>query len=586
MRRTKIVCTIGPASEDLEILKQLMKNGMDVARLNFSHGDYDEHRERIKNIRKAAKEVGKVVSILLDTQGPEIRTKSFKDGEANLERNAIVYITMKDIEGTKDRFTVTYKGLINDVEVGTMISLDDGLIQLEVLSIDHAKEEIKTKVINSGKIKNKKGVNVPNVHVNLPSLTAKDEQDILFGIEEDVDFIAASFVREHTDVLQIKKLLEEHQAEHIQIISKIENRSGVDNFDNILKVSYGIMVARGDLGVEIPSSEVPLVQKDLINRCNLQGKPVITATQMLDSMQWEPRPTRAEASDVANAILDGTDAIMLSGETAAGEFPKESVATMNMIAKQTETALDHEQLLKNRSKSISITITDAISQSVTHTAQNLGVSAIITPTQSGHSASMVAKYRPKAPIIAVTFSEKVCRRLTLVWGVYPVQSEQAYTTDELLEVAVHKAVDTEIISQGSRVIITAGVPVGVSGTTNMMKVHVIGNILAVGTGIGRYHAYGDAIVTNDAEDANNRLKKGDILVTSATDKDMMPAIEKAGGIITEAGGLTSHAAVVGLSLGIPVVVGVQNACNVIKNGEDITIDSSTGDIHQGHASVI
>lgn len=586
MRRTKIVCTIGPASEDLDTLKEIIKNGMDVARLNFSHGNYDEHRERIKNIRQAAKEMGKVVSILLDTQGPEIRTTTFKDGKATLDRHDIVYITMKDVEGTKERFSVTYKGLINDVEVGTLISLDDGLIQLEVLGINHENEEIKTKVVNSGVIKDKKGVNVPNVLVNLPSLTDKDVKDILFGIEEEVDFIAASFVREANDVLMIKRILEENNAGHIQIISKIENRSGVDNFDKILEASYGIMVARGDLGVEIPSSEVPLVQKDLIHRCNIAGKPVITATQMLDSMQWEPRPTRAEASDVANAILDGTDAIMLSGETAAGDFPVESVSTMNMIALQIETALDHEQLLKNRSRSISMTITDGISQSVTHTAQNLGVSAIITPTQSGHSARMVAKYRPKAPIIAVTFSKEVCRRLTLVWGVYPVHSEQAYTTDELLEVSVNKSLETKIISQGSKVIITAGVPVGVSGTTNMMKVHVIGNVLATGTGIGRHYIYGDAVVTNDAEDANKRMKKGDILVTYSTDKDMMPAMEKAGGIVTEEGGLTSHAAVVGLSLGIPVIVGVQNANQVIKDGEDITIDAGTGDIHQGHASVL
>lgn len=586
MRRTKIVCTIGPASEDVTTLKKIMENGLDVARLNFSHGDYDEHRERIKNIRKVASELGKEVSILLDTQGPEIRTKSFVGGKATLDRNEIVYVTMKDIEGTKERFTVTYKGLINDVEIGTFISLDDGLIQLEVLEIDHEAEEIKTRVVNSGEIKDKKGVNVPNVHVNLPSLTDKDVNDIIFGIEENVDFIAASFVREAKDVLTIKKVLEDHNSEHIKIISKIENRSGVDNFNEILQASYGIMVARGDLGVEIPSAEVPLVQKELIHACNLAGKPVITATQMLDSMQWEPRPTRAEASDVANAILDGTDAIMLSGETAAGDFPVESVDTMNTIALQTETALDHEQLLKNRSRSISMTITDAISQSVTHTAQNLGVSAIITPTQSGHSARMVAKYRPKAPIIAVTFSKEVCRRLTLVWGVYPVLSKQAYTTDELLDVAVHKALNTNIISQGCKVIISAGVPVGVSGTTNMMKVHVIGNVLANGTGVGRHYAYGNTIVTNNAEEANKRMKEGDLLVTYGTDKDMMPALEKAGGIVTEEGGLTSHAAVVGLSLGIPVVVGVQNACNVIKDGEDITIDAGTGAIHQGHASVL
>lgn len=586
MRKTKIVCTIGPASESLERLKQLIENGMDVARLNFSHGDYEEHKQRIKNIRQAAEEMDKTISILLDTQGPEIRTKTFQGGEAVLERGSTVYITMKDIEGTAERFSVTYKGLINDVKKGTTISLDDGLIELEVISVDHEAEEIKTKVINSGKIKNKKGVNVPNVRVNLPSLTEKDKADIRFGVEQKVDFIAASFVRDHNDVISMKQLLEEYDAAHIQIISKIENREGVNDFEKILEASYGIMVARGDLGVEIPPEEVPLVQKDLIHKCNLAGKPVITATQMLDSMQWDPRPTRAEASDVANAILDGTDAIMLSGETAAGEFPVESVKMMNVIALKTESALDHEMVLKHRTKSSSITITDAISQSVTHTAKNLGVSAIITPTQSGHSARMVAKYRPKAPIIAVTFSKSVFRQLTLVWGVYPVLSEEINNTDELLDTAVNKGLETGLFTRGCKVIITAGVPVGVSGTTNLMKVHVIGNVIASGQGIGRDYVYGKTVVTNDVQEANERLKNGDILVTSATDKDMMPAIKRAGGIITEEGGLTSHAAVVGLSLGIPVIVGVENVLNIIQDGEDVTIDGGTGNIHQGHASVL
>lgn len=586
MRKTKIVCTIGPASESLERLKQLIENGMDVARLNFSHGDYEEHKQRIKNIRQAAEEMDKTISILLDTQGPEIRTKTFQGGEAVLERGSTVYITMKDIEGTAERFSVTYKGLINDVKKGTTISLDDGLIELEVISVDHEAEEIKTKVINSGKIKNKKGVNVPNVRVNLPSLTEKDKADIRFGVEQKVDFIAASFVRDHNDVISMKQLLEEYDAAHIQIISKIENREGVNDFEKILEASYGIMVARGDLGVEIPPEEVPLVQKDLIHKCNLAGKPVITATQMLDSMQWDPRPTRAEASDVANAILDGTDAIMLSGETAAGEFPVESVKMMNVIALKTESALDHEMVLKHRTKSSSMTITDAISQSVTHTAKNLGVSAIITPTQSGHSARMVAKYRPKAPIIAVTFSKSVFRQLTLVWGVYPVLSEEINNTDELLDTAVNKGLETGLFTRGCKVIITAGVPVGVSGTTNLMKVHVIGNVIASGQGIGRDYVYGKTVVTNDVQEANERLKNGDILVTSATDKDMMPAIKRAGGIITEEGGLTSHAAVVGLSLGIPVIVGVENVLNIIQDGEDVTIDGGTGNIHQGHASVL
>lgn len=586
MRKTKIICTIGPASESIDIIKQLIENGMDVARLNFSHGNYEEHKNRIENIRKAAAELNKPVAILLDTQGPEIRTKTFVDGEAHLHRGDIVYITMKDVEGTAERFTVTYKGLINDVDVGTTISIDDGLIELEVLEIDHYREEIKTIVKNSGVVKDRKGVNVPNARLNLPSLTDKDVADIKFGIEQNVDFIAASFIREHRDVLVIKKLLEENNASHIQIISKIENREGVDNFDKILEVSYGIMVARGDLGVEIPPEEVPLVQKDLIHRCNLAGKPVITATQMLDSMQSEPRPTRAEASDVANAILDGTDAIMLSGETAAGQFPVEAVKMMNVIAQKTEPALDYASLFQKRTKSISLTITDAISQSVTQTAESLGVSAIITPTQSGHTARMISKYRPQAPIIAVTFSEHVFRHLLLVWGVYPVFSEKIETTDELLDNAVNKGLEMNFFSQGSKVIITAGVPVGVSGTTNLMKVHVIGNIVGKGEGIGRKHAYGRAVVSNDPEEVNRRLKEGDILVTAATDKDMMPAIEKAGGIITEQGGLTSHAAIVGLSLGIPVIVGVKNATTLIKNGDDITIDGSTGHVYEGHASVL
>lgn len=586
MRKTKIVCTIGPASESKEKLRKLMIGGMDVARLNFSHGDYDEHRERIKNIREVAKELDKTVAILLDTQGPEIRTKTFKGGEAYLKRGEQVIICMDEVEGTKERFSVTYDKLINDVEVGTVITLDDGLIALKVTAIDYDAKEVVTEVVNSGMVKNRKGVNIPNVRVNLPSMTEKDRSDIIFGIEEDVDFIAASFVRQAEDVLQIKEWLEKHGGHDIQIISKIENREGVDNFDKILEASYGIMVARGDLGVEIPAEEVPLVQKDLIHRCNLIGKPVITATQMLDSMQWDPRPTRAEASDVANAILDGTDAIMLSGETAAGEFPVESVETMHTIAYKAETGLDHAQLLKNRSRKIEMTITDAISQSVSHTAANLRVSAILTPTQSGHSARTISKYRPEAPIIAVTFSEKVLRRLSLTWGVYPVLSEQAHTTDEILDTAINKGLETNLFKRGSKVIITAGVPVGVTGTTNLMKVHVIGNVITKGQGIGRHYAYGKAIVTNDAEDANARMKLGDILVTYGTDRDMMPAIEKAGGIITVEAGLTSHAAVVGLSTGIPVIIGVEDAFSSIKDGEDITIDGGTGNIHQGHASVL
>lgn len=587
MRNTKIVCTIGPASESIETLEKLIEAGMNVARLNFSHGDYEEHGERIKNIRKAAANKNKTVGILLDTKGPEIRTGNFKNGEAEIAKDSTVYISMDVIEeGTAERFSITYQQLIEDVEIGSTILLDDGLIELEVMDINKSNREIKTKALNTGTIKNKKGVNVPNVSVNLPGITEKDAKDIMFGIEQDIDFIAASFVRRQSDVLEIKELLEKQNASHIQIIPKIENQEGVDNIDSILEVCDGIMIARGDLGVEIPAEDVPLVQKELINKCNTAGKPVITATQMLDSMQRNPRPTRAEASDVANAIFDGTDAIMLSGETAAGAYPVESVQTMHSIAVKTESALNHKSILSERSKSVGMSITEAISQSVTHTAVNLNADAILTPTESGFTAKMVSKYRPHATIIAIAFFEQICRQLTLVWGVHPVKGKKANSTDEMMDIAVDSALKSGLCKRGSRVIITAGVPVGESGTTNLMKVHVIGDIVAKGQGIGRTSTYGKLVFVKNAKEAEEKVKENDIIVTYATDRDMMPAIERSAGIITEEGGLTSHAAVVGLSLGKPVVVGVQNVFDVLQDGEEITIDASSGDIYKGHASVL
>ncbi|WP_077299084.1 pyruvate kinase [Virgibacillus pantothenticus] len=586
MRNTKIVCTIGPASESIEKLEKLIESGMNVARLNFSHGNYEEHAQRIQNIRSAAEKTGKTVAILLDTKGPEIRTHDFVDGQAELVQGEVVYVSMKEVEGTSKRFSVTYSGLIDDVHEGSKILLDDGLIELEVVEVDKANQELNTVALNSGLIKNKKGVNVPNVSVNLPGITEKDANDIIFGIEHDIDFIAASFVRRASDVLEIKELLEQHNATHIQIIPKIENQEGVDNIDSILEVSDGLMVARGDLGVEIPAEDVPLVQKKMIKQCNTVGKPVITATQMLDSMQRNPRPTRAEASDVANAIFDGTDAIMLSGETAAGNYPVEAVQTMSNIALKAETALDHQSILKDRSRNVDMTITDAISQSVTHTAMNLSVSAIITPTESGHTARMISKYRPHSPILAVTFSERVNRRLSLVWGVHAVMCKRANSTDEMLDIAVERGLHSGMVEHGNRVIITAGVPVGQSGTTNLLKVHVIGNVIAKGQGIGRKSAFGKAVVVKSAEEAVNRVNEGDIVVTYGSDREMMPAIEKAAGIVTEEGGLTSHAAVVGLSLGIPVIVGVKDVFDAVTDGEVITIDGANGDIYQGHTRVL
>jgi pyruvate kinase len=586
MRKTKIVCTIGPASESVDKLVQLIEAGMNVARLNFSHGDHMEHGRRIQNIREAAKRTGKKVAILLDTKGPEIRTHDMENGSIELKEGSQLVISMKEVLGTPEKISVTYEGLIDDVVPGSKILLDDGLIGLEVVSIDKQAREIVTRVLNGGVLKNKKGVNVPGVRVNLPGITAKDRQDILFGIEQGIDFIAASFVRRASDVLEIREVLEENDALHIQIIAKIENQEGVDNIDEILEVADGLMVARGDLGVEIPAEEVPLIQKVLIKKCNMLGKPVITATQMLDSMQRNPRPTRAEASDVANAIFDGTDAVMLSGETAAGHYPVEAVKTMHRIALRTEQALQYRDILGQRTRESATTITDAIGQSVAHTALNLDVAAIVTPTVSGKTAYMISKYRPKAPIVAVTSSESVSRKLALVWGVYSQVAPQAKTTDEMLDIAVDAAIESGVVKHGDLVVITAGVPVGETGSTNLMKVHVIGDIIAKGQGIGRKSAFGKAVIAKTAEEATRKMVEGGILVTNSTDADMMAALEKAAAIITEEGGLTSHAAVVGLSLGIPVIVGVENATLILKDGQEITVDAGFGAVYQGHASVL
>lgn len=586
MRKTKIVCTIGPASESKEMLEKLVQAGMNVARLNFSHGDFEEHGARVKTIREVSRESGKTVAILLDTKGPEIRTHTVENGEISLSKDDEVIVSMNEVVGTPQKFSITYKGLINDVEKGSTILLDDGLIELEVIDINKKHEEIRAKVRNPGILKNKKGVNVPGVSVNLPGMTEKDAYDIKFGIEQEVDFIAASFVRRASDVLEIRQLLEENGGEHIQIIPKIENQEGVDNIDEILAVSDGLMVARGDLGVEIPAETVPLVQKRLIKKCNELGKPVITATQMLDSMQRNPRPTRAEASDVANAIFDGTDAIMLSGETAAGHYPVESVQTMNAIATRVEKALNYQELLKKRSQQVGATVTDAIGQSVVHTSLNLNVNAILAPTESGYTAKMISKYRPQAQIIGVTTDEKVLRKLTLVWGVHPVLGENVATIDEMLDMSVRAARKSNNIENGDVVVITAGVPVGKSGTTNLMKVQVVGELLAKGQGIGRKSAFGKVVVAKNAKELQEKITEGSIVVTIGTDRDMMDSLEKASAIITEEGGLTSHGAVVGLSLGIPVIVGIENATELFKDGQDVTVDGNGGVIYKGYASVL
>ncbi|AWB44063.1 pyruvate kinase [Paenibacillus sp. CAA11] len=468
MRKTKIVCTIGPSSESLENTKKLILAGMNVARLNFSHGDFEEHGNRIKTIRAASQELGKTVAILLDTKGPEIRTGKLKEEPIELVQDEFITLTTEEILGDKDRISVTYEDLPGDVEVGSTILIDDGLIGLTVVDIQG--KDIKCRIVNGGTIKSKKGVNVPGVNISLPGITEKDANDIVFGIEQGIDFIAASFVRKASDVLEIRELLEKHNATHIQIISKIENQQGVDNLDEILEASDGLMVARGDLGVEIPAEEVPLVQKKMIEKCNRVGKPVITATQMLDSMQRNPRPTRAEASDVANAIFDGTDAIMLSGETAAGKYPVESVLTMSRIAEKAESALKYREIFEKQSHAQQTTVTEAISQAVASSAMDLNAKAILTSTESGHTARMISKYRPQAPIVAVTTEDKTMRRLALAWGVTPVKGQVASTTDELFDNAMNGGLESGLVKEGDLVVITAGIPLGRSGSTNLIKV--------------------------------------------------------------------------------------------------------------------
>lgn len=469
MKKTKIVCTIGPASESIEKLTALAEEGMNVARLNFSHGDHEEHLSRINNIKKVREETGRMIAILLDTKGPEIRTHDMENGALEFKTGDVVRISMKEVLGTKEKISISYPELIHDVKIGSTILIDDGLVGLTVTKIDHENNEIVTVVNNSGIVKNKKGVNVPGVSTKLPGITEKDRKDIIFGIENDIDYIAASFVRRASDVQEIKDLLAAYNASHIQIIPKIENQEGIDNIDEILALADGLMIARGDLGVEIPAEEVPIVQKALIKKCNMLGKPVITATQMLDSMQRNPRPTRAEAGDVANAIFDGTDAVMLSGESAAGDYPIEAVRTMASICIRTERAIRKRDKFKLKTYD-STDVAEAIARSVAHTAKNLGIKAIVAATESGHTAKMISKYRPNANIIAVTFSRRQQRGLALVWGVQAYVIDKPESTDDLFELASSKVIQRGFAKKDDLVIITAGVPVGQKGTTNMMKV--------------------------------------------------------------------------------------------------------------------
>lgn len=585
MKKTKIVCTIGPASEKKEIFTELVQNGLNVARMNFSHGDHAEHLARFELVKEVREELNTPVSILLDTKGPEIRTGKFGVPVVDLVEGQEFTLTTDDYMGDQNKCMISYEGLPNDVVPGNMILIDDGLVGLEVVEVSG--NDIKTKVLNAGPIKNHKGVNVPGVSINLPAITPKDESDIKFGIENGIDFIAASFIRKAADVLEIRKILEENNAHDVHIISKIENQEGVDNLEEILEVSDGIMVARGDLGVEIPTEQVPLAQKLMIKRCNELGKPVITATQMLDSMIRNPRPTRAETTDVANAIFDGTDAIMLSGETAAGKYPVESVKTMATIAQAAESALDYKAIMRNvQASKADDTVTYAVSHATVNTAMDLNASAIITATASGFTARKISRFRPSAPVIAATSSDKVRRKMNLVWGVKTVKIDTATSTDEIFDLALDASREAGLIKKGDLVVMSAGVPVGVAGATNLMKVHLVGEVLIKGTGVGKDTKVGKVCVVRSAAEAAEKFQEGDVMVTNATDKDMMPYVEKASALIVEEGGYTSHAAIVALSLKKPAVVGAKMATELLKDGEVVTLDAQKGIVYEGESRIL
>lgn len=582
MKRTKIVCTIGPASDNVEILVKMMQAGMNVARLNFSHGTREEHARRIEFIREAAGKAGKNIALLLDTKGPEVRL-GVLEKPVYLRAKQKVVLTARPAAGGAGRLPVLFPDLPRKVSPGSVILLADGLIELKVLSVQG--DEVECEVVHGGEVTSHKRVSIPDAEVDLPAVTEQDREDILFGVEHRLDFIAVSFVRRAADVLAVREILEEAAA-GLDVIAKIESREGVNNLDEIIAVADGVMVARGDLGVDIPAEEVPLVQKMIIKKCNQAGKPVITATQMLESMIHNPRPSRAEASDVANAIFDGTDAVMLSGETAVGRYPVEAVEVMARIAARAEASLPYTEILERQRRGPARTVTDAISHATCATAQDLGAAAIITSTQTGYTAKMVSKYRPRAPIIAVTPEMKVLRKLALVWGVQPLLIAPIKDTDSMIAAAIEISLAAEMVKPGDLVVITAGVPVGMRGTTNLLKVHVVGDILARGAGIGQRTVTGRVRVCRTPPEAREKIEPGDILVAPATDADFVPAMEKCAAIITEVGGLTSHAVLVGLEFGIPVIVGVDAAASIFTDGEVVTVDGRRGLVYRGAARAL
>ena len=580
MRKTKIICTLGPSTDKEGVLRDLIANGMNVARFNFSHGSHEEHLGRLEKLKALREELGKPVAALLDTKGPEIRLKDFKNGVENLVAGQTFTLTTRDVEGTNEICSITYKDLPMDVEPNGTIMLDDGLIKLQIQTVNDT--DIVCTVLNNGKIKNKKGVNVPGVHLSMPYMSQRDKDDIIFGIQQGYDFIAASFVRTAQDVYDIRNLLNQYDS-NIRIIAKIENREGVNNIDSILAAADAVMVARGDLGVEIDFTELPGIQKTIIDRSFSFGKPIVTATQMLDSMIVNPRPTRAEISDVANAIYDGTSAIMLSGETAAGAYPVEALKTMSAIAERTEQEGFHLRGRQMDSNPGKISVSDATAHAACLTARDVNAAAIVTVSESGTPARLLSKYRPQQPIIACVMREQVQRQLSLSWGITPLMMSLAHSTDELIEMSTALAKENGYLHNGELAVVTAGVPVGVSGTTNMIKIHMVGNCLASGVGVGPENndvASGKACVCRTMDEVRAKFKPGMVLVVPSTSNEMLSFVRDAAALVVEEPGLNSHAAIAGKALLKPTVVGAAGATSHIRDGLMVAVDCAHGSVQR------
>jgi pyruvate kinase len=578
LRRTKIVATVGPAISSPEMMRAVIEAGATTLRLNFSHGTHEDHKQSIRLIRQLSYELNRPVGILQDLQGPKIRLGRFPDGPIVLKNGDHFTLTSNNIPGSQTESSVTYETLAEEVPSGATIMLDDGRVEMKVESVDLAARALHCRVIVGGPLSNSKGVNFPGVYLSIKALTDKDRRDLIFGLDQGVDWIALSFVRNPDDIREIKDIIAA-AGKSIPVIAKIEKHEAIEQMEEILSLCDGVMVARGDLGVELPAEDVPMLQKRLIATANRMGIPVITATQMLDSMVNSPRPTRAEISDVANAILDGTDAVMLSNEAAVGNYPVEAVATMARIAAR----IDQERHLWPNwmtETASERSIPNAISAAVGQIAIQLNAKAILSLTKTGATARNVSKFRPNIPILAVTPHVEIARQLQMVWGVQPLLVLNLPSVTQTFQASINGAIEKGYVSEGDLVVMTAGTLQNVSGSTDLIKVEIVTAVMGKGVGIGQGAVSGRARIANGPNSLNN-FHSGEILVATRTEAKHVDAIRKASAIITEDSDRNSHAAVLGLRLGIPVIVGVENATAMIRDGTILTLDIQKGLVYSG-----